>query len=64
MAKASESKLKYIRKWKEENVRTFKFECNRREDADVIAFLDEITRDGGSKAAVIKAALREFMRID
>lgn len=64
MPRASEAKMKYIRAWKAENVRTYKFECNKREDADLIAFLDEITRDGGSKAAVIKAALREYMRID
>lgn len=62
MAKASEAKLKYIRKWKEENVRTFKFECNKTEDADVIAWLDDLTEQKISKAAYLKSLIRKDMR--
>lgn len=64
MAKASEAKMKYIRKWKNENVIVMRFECNKAEDADVIAHLEGMADRGISKTAYIKALIRADMKSD
>lgn len=64
MAKTTDAKLQYIKRWKAENIRTFKFECNTREDADIIEFLDGLKAENWSRTACIKAALREYMKVD
>ena len=52
---ASENKLKYIRRWKSENTRQVRFECNVQTDADVLSRLDEVK----NKAGYIKGLIRK-----
>ena len=54
-------KTKYDNEWKKKNSIAFSLRLFRGTDGDIIEFLDLQGKQGRSKAAVIKEALREKM---
>lgn len=49
-------------KYDKANTRQVILRLNKRTDADILAWLDQIQRSGGSKQGTIKVAIREAMK--
>lgn len=55
---ASEAALRAIAKWDAENTVQFKMKLNVKNDADILAKLEEVKNQDGGKQGYIKALIR------
>ena len=55
---ASEAALRAIAKWDAENTVQFKMKLNVKNDADILAKLEEVKHQDGGKQGYIKALIR------
>ena len=50
------------RRWDAENTIVFSIKLMKRTEEDIVKFLDDCVSRGVSKGAIIKTALREYMK--